>query len=250
MTSLTDPNLNILKKEPGMTEALELLRKDIFINFNCHAIGTVQSFDKNSQTAKVTINYTRTYYEKNPNGILKPIYVDYPVLADCPVVIVGGGDGHLTFPISKGNQCLIIFNDRSLDDWFENGIKTNLSASRMHSISDGIIIVGLHSRKNPIQNYDEDRAVLRFGNAAIGVRKSNDKVLISKNYPSNTQTLNTYLQSLITNLKNLITQVSSLTVTGVTAGGGTSGVPSNAAAINSISSQLTVDANNLSGLLE
>lgn len=229
--NITKPNSNIFKQNPEVADALNLLRKDIFLNLNCHAIGTVQAFDAAKQTAQVTINYTRTFYEEAADGNFVPVYVNYPVLADCPVLVLGGGGACVTMPVKKGDQCLILFNDRSIDDWYASGQKTDLSISRFHSLSDGIVFVGLQSKLNPIDNYDQNRAVLRYGKAAVGVRDDTDKVLLTNDYPTNGVTLRTLLQDLITAIK-------AITVSGVTTGGGTSGTPVNSAVFTSIATQI------------
>ncbi|CAK9250669.1 unnamed protein product [Sphagnum jensenii] len=75
-------------------------------------------------------------------------------------------------PIAQGDQCLILFNDRSIDNWFTSGQVQPLASSRLHSFSDGIALVGLNYLNNGVTkltNYDSTRAVLRNSTTGVGV---------------------------------------------------------------------------------
>jgi len=78
---------------------------------------------------------------------------NYPPLIDVPVLVLGGGNGAITFPIQQGDECIILFNDRELDNWFQNGGVQTYSTSRTHDLSDGIALVGLRSLPNVLNNY-------------------------------------------------------------------------------------------------
>lgn len=224
-------SLNTNNPNPNLRDLLELWKRNVMLSLNCHAIGTIESFNNENQTVSASINYPRTYYKKSTDsaesesGFYKPVTVNYPVLVDMPIVILSGGNSRLTFPIAKGDQCLILFNDRSIDQWFQNGQKATLELNRLHSFSDGIALIGLRSLVSAIDDYDTARAVLKNTNAQIAVGAN--KIEIS----NATRDLKTLLQDLITAIK-------AITVSGVTIGGGTSGVPVNIASFTSISAQI------------
>jgi hypothetical protein len=230
---------------PQLKDLLENLKKDILLTLNCHAIATIQSFNSTNQTATATINYPKTIYQFNQNSNnFVPRDIAYPTLAGCPVVILGGGASNLTFPITKGDQCLVLFNDRDMDNWFAGNNTGRVPTGRMHSFSDALIIVGLHSTINKIASYDTARAKLFNGSTSVGV--SSSKVQIK----NASQNLNTLFQNLCTQLQSLTTALSTLTVSGVQSGGSSSGPPTNAAAITNIGSQISSIATNIGNLLE
>lgn len=169
---MTNPNiqLNLTPNEPTLSDLLNLLKKEIFFDLNCHHLATIQSFNSAQQTVTATINYTKTEFQLNENTKLYvPIQFSYPLLVDMPVIVLGGGNAHLTFPITKGDQALILFNDRSIDNWFQSGQVGPVSSSAAHAFSDGIALVGLNSLGTSITNYDAVRAVLRNGTTGIGI---------------------------------------------------------------------------------
>lgn len=192
--------MNVTSADPTLSDLLDLHKKDIFLTMNCHALATIQSFDALDQTVKATVNYTQTYKEKNKKtGIYESVQVDYPVLVDVPVIFLRGGLSGMTMPIKKGDQCLIFFNDRSIDDWFGSGQIVPLTSPRLHSFSDGIALVGLSHAKNSLQNFDQDNPVLYNGVTKVTVKENKVKI------ENSVESLNLILQDLVTAIKALTT---------------------------------------------
>lgn len=199
--------LNQMQAELDFKDLLDLVKKDIKLDINCHGIATVQEFDSVKLVVKATMNYSQTYYQQNLDGSTAPIQKDYPILVDCPVIILGGGNCSLTFPIQKGDECLILFNDRDIDNWAKGARSGPVASNRLHSFSDGIALVGFIKPSV----YDAVRTVLRNGDTYIGV--SSTKVKIA----NGTTTLNTLLGQLINAIKAITTLNSDLTTGAVSA---------------------------------
>jgi hypothetical protein len=231
--------------EPTLKDLMDLQYKNILNAVNCHAIGTIQSFNSTAQTVTATINYKKTTLQANALGVYGPVLIDYPILVDVPAVILQGGPTYLTFPIAKGDNCLILFNDKDIDNWFSSGQIMAVATQRSHSFSDGIALIGIRPMTNPLLNYDTTRAVLGNGQTVVGVGPT----LIKLNNAAG-NSLGSLLQTLITQIQNLVNATAAITVLGVTSGTQTSGVPANAAIISAIGTQLTTLATELSGLLE
>jgi hypothetical protein len=177
--------------DPELSDVLDLHKKDVMLSINCHAIATIQSFDPAAGTVTASINYQRTYFYTDPNsGQYVPQLVSYPLLLDVPVLVLGGGNSALTFPIQKGDQALILFNDRAIDNWMAGARSGPVSSSRTHSLADGLALVGL----NAISSYDADNVTLDGGSALIQI----------KNEMTNLKTV----------LFDLITAINAMTVTG------------------------------------
>lgn len=185
--------------EPNLRDVLNLHTKEVMLALNCHAVGTIQSFDSSLQTAIISINYQKTVFNQNEDAILMP----YPLLLDCPIIVLGGGNASLTFPISQGDECLVLFNDRDIDNWFSGSSTSGPATNRLHSISDAVAIVGLHSLNHSIEGYDMTRAVLQNGSTLVGVGAALVKI-------ANAETsLGVILQNLMTALTAFNTALSS-----------------------------------------
>ena len=192
-------NQNQIAANPTLKDALDILKREVFLGLNCHAIATIQEFNSEMQTVKASVNYQKTFFKLNDQGVYQSYTRPYPVLVDCPAIVMGGGNAHLTFPIQQGDQALILFNDRDMDNWFDGLVNGATATQRLHSFADGIALVGLHSKLNPISNYDETMVTLRNGDAGVGVTEEKVKVFNSDT------TLNTVLQDLITQIKAITT---------------------------------------------
>jgi hypothetical protein len=139
---------------PGLTDVLMNLKQDIFATMNCVKIGQIQSFDVNKKTAQIQLLFKRAL----PNGSI----TSSPLLVDCPVLTPQGGGGALQFPIAAGDQCLVLFSDRRIDEWLANGAAALPGDGRMHDLSDGIAIVGLNALNSNLQAYPTNKVVLSY----------------------------------------------------------------------------------------
>ena len=238
--------MTIIANDVSLSDLLMYFKKELFTSLNCHHIGTIQEFDPNDQTCKATINYKKTYYRDSEVKLQEPYYEDYAIIVDAPAIVLSGGGANLTFPIKQGDECLCIFNDRDIDNWFVSGQVKENKTGRLHSYTDALILVGLKSVANKISSYDMNHAQLSWGNAKLGITDS--KVLVS----NTTDTLNGLLQDLITQVKTLSEQCSQIKVTAVSGGPPTSmsGPPSNASDIAAVGTELSSIAGKLSALLE
>src|SRR5260363_73502 len=47
--------------------------------------------------------------------------VELPLLGDVPVFFPRGGGCTLTFPVQKGDECVVVFASRCIDGWWQSG---------------------------------------------------------------------------------------------------------------------------------
>ncbi len=64
---------------------------------------------------------------------------EYSVLLNVPVYFPSGGGFTLTFPIAKGDECIVLFNDRNIDDWVTHGAGLPPATGRLHDLSDAAL---------------------------------------------------------------------------------------------------------------
>jgi len=133
-----------------MSDILQNLKDDVFKTMNCINIGVIQSFDESDQTATIRLALKRVL-SISEDGTRE--IQERPILVKCPVVTLFGGATFISFPISKGDECLVLFNDREIDNWWHTGAISTPTSPRTHDISDGIALVGVRSLQNSIQNY-------------------------------------------------------------------------------------------------
>lgn len=148
---------------PQLTLAslLDLQSKGTSRQINCHQVGEIVSFDPATQTAEVQVKMSFLL-----NGEIK----EYPLLLDCPCVILAGGQGAVTFPIQAGDSCLVLFNDRDMDNWYSSGQTMTPRTDRLHDFSDAIALVGLRNKQNQISGYFAEGVEIKHGNSSIKLK--------------------------------------------------------------------------------
>lgn len=151
-----------------LTTLLNTFREVIFNTLNCHKVGKIVSFDSANQTAQVEM-----IIQKKLNNVI----LEYPVLVDCPVFVLSGGNARITMPISAGDSCLVLFNDEDMDNWFATGAKQEALTNRKHSFTDALVIVGFRHQANKISDYNSSNLEIHKGNAIITV--ADDKVEVT-----------------------------------------------------------------------
>lgn len=165
-------NQNVVPNDPELKDLLDLLKKDIFLNLNCHHIGTIEAFNSANQTATVSVNYTKSYLEPNALGIYSIKSVDYPLILSAPVMCLGGGLAAITFPILPGDECLICFNDRDFDNWFAGSSSSQVATPRKHAFGDAIVIVGVRSLSKILTSYNSSAVEIRYGTNTISINQT------------------------------------------------------------------------------
>ncbi len=101
------------------------LKREILSSLHCALPGTVESFDADSQTA-----------------VIRPGVQKMPLLRDVPVFMP------VSFEITAGNPCLVIFADCDIDAWLDGGDSEAPASGRKHALSDAFAFVGFRRREN------------------------------------------------------------------------------------------------------
>ena len=176
--------------DPELSDVIHKIKSDVGYALNCVQIGTIESFNKLTNTASVSINFKRQL----PDGST----LDYPLLCDCPVFILSGGGASIEMPITAGDTCLILFNDRNIDNWFYSGQVTTPANPRAHDISDGICLVGVRALTKAAPMSDK----------AIRIMGYSKKIAINNTLGGSLKLL---IDSLIDTISNLVTVGSATT---------------------------------------
>lgn len=141
----------------SLAEALTSERKTGSEQLRVAMPGIIQSFDPETITAVVQPAIRAVERDNDGNTST----TDYPLLVDVPVVFPRGGGCTLTFPVAPGDECLVIFADRCIDFWWQNGGIQEPVDTRMHDLSDAFAIVGPQSQAQKISGISTSAAQLR-----------------------------------------------------------------------------------------
>lgn len=160
--------------KPNSKKSMTDILNHWFENFsgalNCVKIGKITAVNTSKQTVSVQVLHKRV----NQTNLIKRELRDYPLLQEVPFVVLGGGQSHLTFPISVGDNCLLFFNDYEIDRWWETGANLPANFERRHDISDAFALIGVHSLVDLIQGYSQYVQLKYSANSSITVGESID----------------------------------------------------------------------------
>lgn len=162
---------------------LEAQKADIFATFHCVQIGKIEKVTPDEQTVEVTLQIRRPAADGTSSAI--------PLLVDVPYMVLQGGGAYIDLPITAGDYCIVLFNDRDIDTWWSTANMADPATNRKHDLSDGIAIVGLNPKT----------AVLPMAGTSLGLIAADKKVRIK----NDTETLFTLVGDLIDAVSDLTT---------------------------------------------
>jgi len=144
----------------------------------CTALpGFIWDYDPGTNTASVQIGVSSMAKSEGDAYAASP----FPLLPDVPIQFPGGGGAALTFPLKRGDECLLVFSSRPIDAWWQSGGVQRPGNARMHSMSDAVALVGLRSRGNVPPDISTTEVQLRSddGLATVGLNPTTHAVTIT-----------------------------------------------------------------------
>lgn len=127
-------------RDPALETVLELLAEQAVYRLRTHLPGMITSYDEVKQRASVRCLVRDGEIDELNNRIA----VGIPEINDAIVMFVGAKNGRWTYPVSKGDTCLVSFCSSSMELWRQRGGEVDPGDDRRHDISDAVVIVGLH----------------------------------------------------------------------------------------------------------
>lgn len=186
--------------------------------------GIIESYDATKQTATVQPAVQGRITASDGTMML----VSLPLVTDVPVQFPSGGGFTLTFPVAKGDECLLVFASRGVDAWHALGGVQQPTGSRRHALSDAFAIVGVRSVPRALSGVSTSAVQLRndAGTALVEIQPSGH---IRSVAPAGFEVVgNMTVSGTITTPADVVAGTVSMKThihSGVQTGGGTSGMP-------------------------
>lgn len=133
------------RRELEFPEAIKLAIEQKLLTTYVALPATVESYDPATQTCSARPSLKRP-------ATLTHDPEELPIVNDVPVKWPRGGGNFLHMPLVKGDRLVLLFCDRSLDRWKEDGADADPSeaSSRQHSLSDAVALVGMHPESEAV----------------------------------------------------------------------------------------------------
>jgi hypothetical protein len=129
---------------------------------------SVVAYDPEKKTCTVKVHYADFYASDGD----EPIREDWPPIEDVPVLFPRGGGFSITWPLAKNDPVLLVFCERSIDQWFGGNGAEDISPELLvtHDASDCIAIPGLFPSKAAEGTADDANLILSHADGAVDLR--------------------------------------------------------------------------------
>lgn len=158
---------DILDEVPSFAKVLKDAIEQRVCDMHVALPGQVESFD--GRKAKIQLLLTRRYKDGEE--------ITFPPVENVPILMPQTENASVYLPIEVGTTGLVVFNERSLDQWLVAGGTVNPNDPRKFHLSDAVFIPGLRPF-NKETDYDPMRLVIRYKQGKIVV--GDGKVAIGK----------------------------------------------------------------------
>lgn len=147
--------MSLIKQTSGepadLLDVLKNVVRSDRLELNTCLPAKVESYDASTQTCVVQPSLKRTS--------MKGEIVSRPKIHNVPVIFPRTASYGISFPIAAGDSVLLVFSQRSLDDWIDKGTEDAVNDARLHDITDAIAIPGLYSTADAIDPAQETAAL-------------------------------------------------------------------------------------------
>lgn len=148
-------------------------------------VGIIESFDSEKQTATIqpaikVFDITETESEYIYESVTPKL------LTNVPVVFPGGGGWHMTFPVKKGDECMLFYTQRSIGIWKKfGGVRDQSHFGRHHSNKDAIAVVGIKPSESSLPTFNSSEPELRNDSGSMRITLSASEMIIDGNLKVN-----------------------------------------------------------------
>lgn len=177
-----------------LEDAVRAVVEERLKTLNTSCPGIIKAFNRDKQTATVQPAHEQIWIEDDDSLTRVPL----PLCTDVPVQFPSGGGCVLTFDVVEGDECILVFSQRCIDEWYELGGTRAPGEHRFHDLSDGMAIVGISSMPRVLSpGVAAGGAELRTRDGATLVRVEDGMVTLGNatgaNFAVNGAALMTYL---------------------------------------------------------
>jgi hypothetical protein len=166
------------QRSPTMAEVFNRILTSFQHNIHVSMPGVVKSYDSSTQKADIQPGIQEVLTDDKG----EPQVFDLPVLYNVPVIFPRAGDFFISFPISAGDTVLLIFCERPIDQWMEQGSFTAKDAfppglRSMHDLNGAVAYAGMYPSANALSEASSSHMVAgKDGGQQIAIEASSGEI--------------------------------------------------------------------------
>lgn len=120
--------------------------------------------------------YDYEYQKASVKPLIKKKYLDgkvesLPVIVNVPVLFPRTANFSFTYPLEKDDLVLILFSERSLELYLEQGGEQEPGDRRKFDLSDAIVIPGLYPFSEKSKSKNNDDVFIKYNEAELKISK-------------------------------------------------------------------------------
>lgn len=150
-------------------EAMEFRLLDVHVSFPARVV----SFDPETETVDVQCNISKVFFDREGEKVVEKL----PLLQNVPVAFPRGKMHSITFPLSEGDQVMIVFADRNIGQWQETGEDGDPGDLTSHGLSGAWAIPGGYPSAKATGQAVSGKMVLS-GEVLIGDKSAAQRVVL------------------------------------------------------------------------
>lgn len=144
-------------RDPTLTEILRLAMDYELQDLYKALPGRIETYDPVTQKANVKPLIMRKIATDEGEELTEPL----PIVTQVKVGFLQAGDFEMSVPVKKGDFCLLLFCDRSIDAYMAGqGDDTDPNDFRIHDISDAYALVGFGPFSKSLLRASADNMVI------------------------------------------------------------------------------------------
>lgn len=185
------------KENIDIKDIVNLTSESVQSIINCCKIGRIIDFNSSNWSVTVEILQVMTV---NNNSFIPTI------LSEVPLLFYGVGGASITMPNVIGQNCLLLFCDRNIDNFLLTGQRYKPDNARKHSFADAVALLTVNSFVDTPPMYDESALTVNNKDNFIKIYNDSIELYAEKIKLYNSQT------TLLTLIKSLIEEIQKITV--------------------------------------
>ena len=146
----------------SQAEVIKAIQDKISSNLRVAMPGLVENYDFKTAKASIKIDMQELYQNDT--------IVDYPVIANVPVIFPRSGGAEIAMPIKRGDSCLVIFMDRDIKAWLLGASKQPPKSRRLHHLNDAVAIMGLSPFSKPSSAVNNSDLLITYEGSKITLK--------------------------------------------------------------------------------
>ena len=162
--------------KPTLAQVIDRFISSRLASLHTSMPAIVQSYDKETQTVEVQPAIKNVYTNEDEEEQVESL----PLLVDVPVVFPRAGGFFVSFPIVKGDSVLVVFGERSMDQWQGTGKESDPGDLRRFSLSDAVAIPGVFPSTAPLKDAHGENMVMGKDEGAQIHLKPNGEVHLAE----------------------------------------------------------------------